>query len=191
MKNITLFLFAFCLLSVPATACLNYYYTADKDGRLHYHGDEHTVMIGFNTNFNLRRLSENIDTSAAMEEKIAASIALIGRHSNVRPDPEPIGKEGDNLRLGPYTYTEMLDDNSPDKFQIDWTKINTDAVALLNMVGLKPVSDKTDTAAVAAAVVHEGSTVPPDEESGSMWWIVIVVIASCSGLIGVLWYRKR
>jgi tetratricopeptide (TPR) repeat protein len=356
----------FCLLQVPAFCCLNYYYTADKDGHLHYQGDEHNIMIGFNTNFNLRLLSEKVvkqeetvkaeksfealsdysvmlmkmgknnvaltilqslyaahpdqyqlaanlgtsyelagevdsalkyikrgivlnpnahdgsewvhvkvletkiklrtdslylksntvlglnkeqeydtlvahqieiqlrerfpfcpgpdpimaslmedfaditlninsiedaktyynickyyfgDSSATINEKIKETMNLIEKHSNVRPEERR--NEGDNVRLGPYRYTEMLDDNNPDKFEVNWTKINTDAVALLQVVGLKPVPEKTDTTEVPPVAVTPTEADAAVEEQDSMWWIIIVVLACCSTFVSFLWYKKR
>jgi tetratricopeptide (TPR) repeat protein len=364
----TLLLFVFlCAVNIPAFCCLNYYYTADKDGHLHYQGDEHAIMIGFNTNFNLRLLSEKIvkqeetvkteksfealsdysvmlmkmrkndvaliilqslyaahpdqyqlaanlgtsyelagevdsalkyikrgielnpnahdgsewvhvkvletklklrtdstylkthtvleltaqqerdslvahqieiqvrerfpfcpgpdlimaslledmaditlninsiedaktyynickyyfgDSSATINSKIKASMELIEKHSTVRPEQFP-AMDGDNVRLGPYRYTEMLDDNNPDKFQIDWSQVNTDAIALLNLIGLKPVPPSVDTATVATDM-DAGTALQSDaEDESGMLWIIIVAVSCCVVFISFLWYKKR
>lgn len=369
MKHALLLLLVFFGCSVPGFSCLNYYYTADKDGHLHYQGTDDDIMIGFNTNFNLQRLSSGIveqekkvneeksfmalsdyavmlmkmgkndvaltilqslyaahpdqyqlaanlgtsfelagevdsalryikrgielnpnahegsewvhvkvletklkmrsdstylqshtvleltaqqendslvahqieiqvrerfpfcpgpdlimaslledladitrninsiedaktyynickyyfgDSSATMNGKIAETVKLIGKHSSVRPKREvPDHREATNMRLGPYTYSQMLDDNNPDGYVVDWTGINTDAVALLQVVGLKPIPEKTDTVAV---VPPDAEPVAPGgaagEESSSLW-IVIVVASCCAVFLGFIWYKKR
>lgn len=78
------------------------------------------------------------DSSAMVEDKIAEAIRLLGKHSAVRPDPRVPGRrEATNVRLGPYAYTQMLDDNDPDGFKADWSQINTNVDSLLALVNLQ------------------------------------------------------
>lgn len=131
------------------------------------------------------------DSSATINDKIAESKRLIEKHRDVRPE-ELVGS-GTNARLGPYAYTEMLDDNNPDNYQPDWTKINTDPVALLNIVGLAPVvvAVVADSSLASQPSSELPDTGAPADEEDSGWWIAMVAIACCAPLVGILWYKKR
>lgn len=134
------------------------------------------------------------DTSAAMNSKIAATLKLIGKHSTVKPNPKVEGKrEATNMRLGPYSYEQMLDNNNPDNLSIAWSQINTDAVALLAIVGLKPVPPPViaNTASANPEIAADDVPSPTEEEGSGNLWLVIAVASCCSVFVSLLWYKKR
>jgi tetratricopeptide (TPR) repeat protein len=135
------------------------------------------------------------DSSANMENKIAASIKLIGKHSNVRPEHRrnPGEDLANYMRLGPYTYEQMLDDNNPDKFEVDWSTINTDAIGLLDIVGLKPVPPPivTDSTSTNDQTANDLVSQPDGDDSSGSLWLIIAVASCCSVFVWLFWYKKR
>lgn len=132
------------------------------------------------------------DTSEAMNTKIAVIQQLISKHRTV-PVPEVSETmEGDNLRLGPYRYTEMLDDNNPDGFMIDWSALETDPALLLKTVGLEPVvfTSASGAVIVSSAVEKEGSVQVEEWDWSEENVIVCFALAFAALLIGVFAFRK-
>lgn len=125
-----------------------------------------------------------LDSSETVESKIAESLKQIAKNSNVRPPRDQPGTEGDNVRLGPYKYTEMLDDNNPDGYQPKWSNLNINPAELLFLLGMKipaPVPDKADTAS--------GAPVQPENHNALWAWIGIFVFFA--SIYGYVLMKKR
>jgi tetratricopeptide (TPR) repeat protein len=51
MKNLLAILFLCFAFALPSTACLNYYYTLDEEGHLHFAGEDEDLLKPFHKNF--------------------------------------------------------------------------------------------------------------------------------------------
>lgn len=87
------------------------------------------------------------DKSAALDEKIKATKALIKKYKDVKPDKNELMRKGEYPvagiveKIGTFSYKLLLDNNDEQNYKVDWTKININVAALLSLADLT-ISEK-------------------------------------------------
>jgi tetratricopeptide (TPR) repeat protein len=88
-------------------------------------------------------------TSPAIDVKIAEMKKLLKEYSTRYIPRKPLEETelASKVRVGKMNYKNLIQDNDPDNYTIDWGKINTNVVALLKFADLtKPVEEVYNSA---------------------------------------------
>lgn len=109
MKKIFLLFLVQLVFLFSAKACLNYYYTLDKNGALHYAGEGNDLMRSFNTNFNKELIVSKMKKLDTQMEKEHSMMAL----SDYAVDLLKLGKVNEALDILVELYA-----NSPGEYKL-------------------------------------------------------------------------
>ncbi len=75
------------------------------------------------------------DNSNELNQKLKKIKELLKKHNGVEAEQSSLS-EGNNIRLHKIESKELLDDNNPSNYQVNWTNLTTDPESLLNLVDL-------------------------------------------------------
>jgi tetratricopeptide (TPR) repeat protein len=109
MKKFLLFLLLQLVFSFGAKACLNYFYSLDKNGNLHYIGEMSSLPHAFNKNFNKELIVSKIKKLNMQMEKDHSIMAL----SDYAVDLLKLGKVNEALDIFVELYS-----NSPNEYKL-------------------------------------------------------------------------
>ncbi len=74
-------------------------------------------------------------SSTELDNKIKEMAKLMNKYVNTKPVDDHL-VEGQKIKLGYFKYTELLTDNDPGHYKVNWSKINTNVDSLLTLVDL-------------------------------------------------------
>lgn len=133
----------------------------------------------------------------ALEEIVDPKIAQIKsvqrQFVNLRPDRNTLRREddhGEHVRMSGINYKQMLDDNNPDNYTIDWKFIQTNPDSLLSYAQIErfvPPTEEADTIRVQAKETSK----PTEKESSDSNWIYFILGGVGLGIVVVFFALRR
>ena len=146
MKKLFLLFWLCSCFSFPVHACLNYYYTLDKNGELHYAGEGSDLLRAFNTNFNKELIVSKMKKLDAQMEQDHSMIGL----SDYAVDLLKLGRVNEALDILVELYA-----NSPNEYKL-----------ASNLGTAYELHGDIDS---ALKYIRRGIELNPDDHGGSEW----------------------
>jgi tetratricopeptide (TPR) repeat protein len=155
-----------------------------------------------------------------LNAKIKEMQKLITKYEKVKPPKSPDREMGNEI-IGYFNYKDLLKNNDPYHYKINWDKINTDVAALLGMVDFTKTSAevkkstlnqsgqakeeltlipeekdsivKTSTASVPAPADSETVIVSQENSGNTSTWMYLLIAIGIVGVVSVylMFSRKR
>lgn len=136
--------------------------------------------------------------SPVLDEKIKEMQKLVNKYLNKQPD-ENNSERGENYKMGVLKYTALIQDNQTEKYEIDWSKINTNVDSLLAMVDLTLTPQKAteQTTDDELKLVKENmpqlklEVINENNETGKVFWIIVSISAAIICAFAFMIYKSR